>query len=256
MSATTQPYASKVVLVTGGTSGIGRATALEFARQGATVVVTGRREKEGAETVALIQKLGGKAHYIKADFSVEADIKRAVDETVAKFGRLDAAFNNAGVEHFGPLVEETAENYKRVFDVNVLGVLLSIKHQARAMLLTGGGAIVNNSSIVGQIGFAGAAVYVASKHAVDGLTRSAAMEFAKQNIRVNSVAPGAIQTDMVDRAFGPGETDQKKFMASMHPVGRIGTPEEVARAVVFLASPTSTFITGQVLTVDGGFVAQ
>jgi NAD(P)-dependent dehydrogenase (short-subunit alcohol dehydrogenase family) len=250
------PFSGKVALVTGGTSGIGRAAALEFARQGAKVVITGRRAEEGAQTVQLIQQTGGIAHFERGDMSVEADVKRAVDETVAKFGRLDAAFNNAGVELFKPINESTPEDYRKVFDINVLGVLLSMKHQAAAMLKTGGGAIVNNSSIAGQIGFAGASIYAASKHAVDGLTRTAALEWAKVNIRVNSVAPGGVQTDMLDRAFGAGESDQKKFMAGLHPVGRLGQADEIARAVAWLASPTSTFVTGQVLGVDGGFLAQ
>jgi NAD(P)-dependent dehydrogenase (short-subunit alcohol dehydrogenase family) len=254
-TASTRTFTHQVALVTGGTSGIGRETALEFARQGARVAVTGRRAAEGAETIRQLRALGAEAIFIQGDITQEADVKRMVDETVRTFGRLDMAFNNAGVELFEPVTSATAESYHRVFDANVLGVLLSLKHQVPALLASGGGAIVNTSSIAGEIGFQGAAIYTASKHAVNGLTRTAALEFAKQGVRVNAVAPGAVQTEMLDRAFGAGENDQKKFMATLHPIGRIGTSPEVAKAVVFLASPAASFITGQILAVDGGFVA-
>jgi NAD(P)-dependent dehydrogenase (short-subunit alcohol dehydrogenase family) len=249
-------FTGKVVLVTGGTSGIGRATALAFANEGAKVVVSGRREKEGLAVVEEVGKAGGAAHFVRADVANEADVKRLVEETVAKFGRLDVAFNNAGVELLGPIAEVTEADYRRVFDINVWGVLTSMKYEIPALLESGGGAIVNTSSIAGHVGMAGAGVYIASKHAVEGLTKTAALECARQNIRVTAVAPAAIVTDMIDRFTGGRDSDQAKGLAAMHPVGRMGRPEEIAEAVLYLASDAAKFTTGVSLPVDGGFLAQ
>ena len=198
----TKKFSDKVALVTGGTSGIGKTTAIEFARAGAKVVLTGRREKEGAQVVAEIKKLGGDAAFVRADIAKDADVKAMVDFTVDKFGRLDIAFNNAGVEWMGPLDQATEAEYRRIFDINVWGVLNSMRHEIPAMLKNGGGAIVNTSSVAGHVGIGQVSIYTASKHAVEGLTKALALEFAKQNIRINAVAPAGVATEMVDRFAG------------------------------------------------------
>ena len=245
----------KVALVTGGTSGIGKTTAIEFALAGAKVVLTGRREKEGAQVVDEIRKLGGDAAFVRADVAKDADVKAMVDFTVGKYGRLDLAFNNAGVEWTGPLDRATEAEYRRVFDINVWGVLNSMRHEIPVMLKNGGGAIVNNSSVAGHVGLGQVSVYIASKHAVEGLTKSVALEFAKQNIRINAVAPGVIATDMLDR-FAGKEGEMRDSLTSIIPVGRIGAGEEIAAAVLYLCSDDATFTTGTSLVVDGGYVAQ
>jgi NAD(P)-dependent dehydrogenase (short-subunit alcohol dehydrogenase family) len=249
---------SKVAVVTGGTSGIGKAAALALAKAGAKVVVAGRRENEGNAVVKAIEKDGGKALFIKTDVSREAHVKALVDAAVATFGRLDIAFNNAGTEGQMGLTTEvqTPEHYQSVFDINVKGVLLSMKHEAAAMLRNGGGSIVNTSSIAARIGLPGGGVYAASKHAVDGLSKSTALEFAKKGIRVNTVSPGTIQTEMIGRMLGEGESEAKKWWEDRHPVGRFGTPEEVAAAVVWLSSLEASFVTGTDIVVDGGYLAQ
>jgi len=247
-------YTNKVVLVTGGTSGIGKTTAIAFADAGARVVLTGRREKEGLEVVAEIKKTGGTAAYIRTDVAKEADVVKAVDFVLSTHGRLDVAFNNAGVEIVGPLDQVTEEQYRRTFDINVWGVLNAMKHEVAAMLKSGGGSIVNVSSIAGHIGLAQASIYVATKHAVEGLTKAIAVEFAKQGIRVNAVAPGAIDTEMVDR-FAGKEGDVRNWLISQHPVGRLGTAEEIAAAVLYLTSDAANFTTGTILAVDGGWTA-
>ncbi|MBP3959021.1 glucose 1-dehydrogenase [Gemmata sp. G18] len=249
-------FSGKVVLVTGGTSGIGRATAVAFAKEGAKVVLSGRRETEGLAVVEEIKKAGGTAAFVQADVAKEADVKRLVEETVAKFGRLDVAFNNAGVESMGPVTEVTEAEYRRVFDINVWGVLASMKYEVPAILKTGGGAIINTSSVGGHIGMSGVSVYIATKHAVEGITKSTALEYAKQGVRVNAVAPAAIVTEMIDRFVGGEHSEQGKALASMHPVGRMGRGEEVAAAVLYLASDEAKFTTGISLPVDGGFLAQ
>jgi len=247
-------FDGKVVLVTGGTSGIGKVTALAFAAAGARVVVSGRREAEGAEVVAEILKAGGTGTFVRADIAREADVKNLVEQTLGAYGRLDVAFNNAGVEITSPLAEFNTDDYRRVFDINVLGVFLSLKYELPVMAKAGGGAVINTSSIAGHIGMPNAGIYIASKHAVEGITKVAALEYAKQGVRVNAVAPAAIQTDMLDRFAGGDEG--KSYLAGLHPVGRIGRSEEIAAAVLYLASDDAKFTTGISLPVDGGFLAQ
>jgi NAD(P)-dependent dehydrogenase (short-subunit alcohol dehydrogenase family) len=249
---------NKVALVTGGTSGIGKTAAVALAKAGAKVVIAGRRVDEGNDVVERIKKDGGEAMFVKTDVSEEADVKALVDKTVSRFGRLDIAFNNAGVEgQIGLSTDaQTVENYQSVFDINVKGVMLSMKYEAKAMLKNGGGSIVNTSSIAGHVGFAGGGLYVASKHAILGLSKSAALDFAQKGIRVNTVSPGTIQTEMIDRMMGTGETEVRKFWEGQHPIGRFGAVEEVAAAVLWLSSPEASFITGTDIAVDGGYLAK
>lgn len=250
----------KVALVTGGTSGIGKATAIAFAQAGAAVVIAGRRQPEGDAVVQEIQAAGGEALFVKTDVSDETQVQALVEKAIAYYGKLDIAFNNAGIEgDFGiATAEQTAEHYQQVFDINVKGVLLSMKHEIPAMLASGGGAIVNTASVAGSVAIPGAGVYVASKHAVLGLTRSAALEYAQQGIRVNAISPGGVETEMLQRAAGlpEAESEGRTYFKNLHPVGRFATPEEIAATVVFLASPGAAFVTGANLVADGGWTAQ
>ncbi len=245
----------KVAIVTGGTSGIGRASAIELAKAGAKVVVSGRREKEGQETVQLIQKAGGTSLFVKVDITKESDIAQMVKKTLDTYGRLDIAFNNAGILAHGPITQVTEEEYKQVFDANVKGVLLSMKHEVPAMLKSGGGSIINMSSIAGLISLKEVSIYSASKHAVVGMIKSAALELAKQNIRVNGVAPAGIETDMLTSFVPDLESQEAKKFRELHPMGRFGKSEEIASVVLFLASSASSFITGQTIAIDGGYTA-
>src|SRR6202048_67524 len=243
-----------VVLITGALSGIGRATAAAFAKNGASVVASGRREAEGKALEAELRSLGAEAAFIRSDVRNEDDVRNLIDQTVARFGRIDAAVNAAGTEgQPGPVTEQTAESYAATFDTNVLGTLLSMKHELRVMQAQGSGSIVNISSTYGHEGGAGASVYVGSKHAVEGLTKSAALEGAKSGVRVNAVAPGPIETGMLNRFTGTAE--RKAALLKTVPLGRVGDPADIARAAVFLASEKASFITGQILTVDGGKTA-
>jgi NAD(P)-dependent dehydrogenase (short-subunit alcohol dehydrogenase family) len=245
-----------VVLVTGALTGIGRATALAFAREGARVVVSGRREQEGETLAAEIRKLEVPAEFVRADMRVEEDVRNLVEKTLQRFERLDVAVNNAGTEgSWGPITDETADNYKATFETNVLGTLLSLKHELRAMQKQGSGAIVNLSSVAGHVGMAGGSVYVASKHAVEGLTKAAALEGAAAGVRVNAVAPGPVATAMLDRVVG-GNGDAKAGFLATIPAKRAATAEEIAQTIVFLASAKANYLTGQIVSVDGGYTAQ
>jgi NAD(P)-dependent dehydrogenase (short-subunit alcohol dehydrogenase family) len=247
-----------VVLITGALTGIGRATALAFAREGARLVVSGRRDELGHDLVQELRGLGAEAEYVRADVRYDDEVKLLVDQTVARFGRLDVAVNNAGTEGaegaFGPMTGHTAEAYAATFDTNVLGTLLSMKHELRVMLAQAAGNIVNVSSVLGKIGAPNGAIYVASKHAVEGLTKSAALEVASTGIRVNAVAPGPVATGFLDRMTG-GAQDRMDYMKAYVPARRLGTSEEIAAAILFLASPSCAFLTGHSLSVDGGKLA-
>jgi NAD(P)-dependent dehydrogenase (short-subunit alcohol dehydrogenase family) len=243
-----------VVLITGALTGIGRATALAFAKDGARLVVSGRKEAEGKALVAELRDLGSEAEFVHADVRHEDDVSNLVEKTVARFGRLDVAVNNAGTEGKpGPVTEQTAESYAATFDTNVLGVLLSMKHEMRVMQGQGSGSIVNLSSTMGQRGAPGASLYTASKHAVEGLTKSAALEGAASGIRINAVAPGPVETGMLNRFTGTAE--RKAGLVAGVPLKRAGTPAEIADAIVFLSSSRASFITGQIISVNGGKTA-
>lgn len=248
-----QDLKNKVAIITGGTSGIGRETAVLFAEAGAKVVVAGRREAEGTETVDLIHKAGGDGLFVKTDVSKAADVQALVQKTVDKFGRLDTAFNNAGIEgNWMPMIDISEEEWDRVLEINLKGVFLCLKYEIPQMLKNGGGTIVNMASVAGLMGTPAAAPYGASKHGVISLTRTAALEHAKQKIRVNAVCPAVIESPMENRLFG--EPEAHKFAVGMHPIGRIGTPREVAEAVLWMCSEKSSFMTGHYIVVDGGFL--
>jgi len=246
---------SPVVLITGALTGIGRAAALALAREGNRVVVSGRHDEAGQALATELRELGGEAEFIRADVRREDDVRSRVDGTVARFGRLDAAVNNAGTEgQPGPLTQQTADSYAATFDTNVLGTLLSMKHELRVMQAQGNGSIINISSTYGHRGAGGASVYSASKHAVEGLTKSAAIEAAASGVRVNAVAPGPVETGMLNRFSGNEE--RKARLVSGVPMQRVGETDEIANAIVFLASYKASFATGQVLYVDGGKSAE
>jgi NAD(P)-dependent dehydrogenase (short-subunit alcohol dehydrogenase family) len=246
--------ANSVVLITGALTGIGRAAAVAFAKKGAKVIVTGRHDEAGKALVRELRSFATEAEFIHADTRKEDDVRNMVDETLARFGRLDVAVNNAATEgHVGPITDQTAESYAATFDTNVLGVVLSMKHEVRAMQAQGSGSIVNISSTYGHEGAAFASIYVGAKHAVEGITKSVALEVAKSGIRVNAVAPGPTDTGMLTRFTGTAEN--KAALATEVPLGRLGLSEEVADGIVFMGSHESRFITGHILNVDGGHTA-
>jgi NAD(P)-dependent dehydrogenase (short-subunit alcohol dehydrogenase family) len=244
-----------VVLITGALTGIGRATALAFAAEGARLVVSGRRPDAGQALAAELRDLGAEAEFVQADVRDDDDVRALIDHAVARFGRLDVAVNNAGTEGTpGPLTEQTAESYRATFETNVLGVVLSMKHELRVMQAQGHGGIVNLSSTMGHKAAPGASLYTASKHAVEGLTKAAALEGAAFGVRVNAVAPGPVETGMLDRFTG--SADRKAGLIAGVPLKRVGRPEEIAQTILFLSSKHAGFLTGQVLSVDGGKSAQ
>jgi len=245
----------KIVLITGALTGIGRATAFAFAREGSALVVAGRHDDAGVTLANELRALGVEAEFIRADVRREEDVRYLVDKTVARFGRLDVAVNNAGTEGKpGPVMEQTPDSYAAMFDTNVLGTLLSLKHELRVMQPQGSGSIVNISSTMGERGAANLSLYTASKHAVEGLTKSAALEAAAFGVRVNAIAPGPTDTAMLDRLTG-GTAEKKSAFYAAVPLKRGAKPEEIADAIVFLASEKASFITGQIVRINGGKTA-
>lgn len=249
-------FTGKVAFVTGGASGIGRATALAFAEAGAWVALSDINEDGGLQTIRMIQESGGEGLFFKCDFASVSAIEHVLQSVLKHTGKIDCAFNNAGVEgESNTTADCTVENWHRTIDINLRGVWLCMKYEIASMLQKGGGSIVNCSSIAGMVGFVQSPAYVASKHGVLGLTKTAALEYAKQNIRVNAVCPGVIQTPMIDRVTYKKE-DLHRQLTESEPMGRMGTPEEVAAAVLWLSSTQASFVTGQALAVDGGWLAQ
>jgi NAD(P)-dependent dehydrogenase (short-subunit alcohol dehydrogenase family) len=245
----------QVVLITGALTGIGRATAFAFAADGAQVVLSGRQEDKGQALVAELQAKGAQAAFVRADVRYEADVAALVDQVIERFGRLDVAVNNAGKDAMCYLADVTPEAFTEAFDTNVLGTLLSLKHEFRAMKGQKKGAIINVGSVFGHKGYgAGGSIYVGSKFAIEGITKSIALEVAAHGIRVNAVAPGPIETAMFQRVVGTNE-EAKKVIVGAIPVGRVGQPEEIANAIVFIASDKAAFMTGEIVTIDGGLAA-
>ncbi|AWN74284.1 glucose 1-dehydrogenase [Legionella anisa] len=241
----------KTVLITGALTGIGKAVAFAFAREGANIVISGRKQEVGESLAKELRTLGVDVVFIRTDVRYDDEVKALIDDAVKRFGHLDVAVNNAGTEGIpGPFIEQTIENYHSIFDTNVFGVFLCIKYELKAMMSQGSGCIINLSSIAGQKGLPGASIYCASKHAVEGFTKVAAVEAAAANVRVNAVAPGPISTDMFERFTGTEEN--KAAFLEMVPLKRAGRPEEVAQTIVFLASDKASYITGKVLGIDGG----
>jgi NAD(P)-dependent dehydrogenase (short-subunit alcohol dehydrogenase family) len=245
----------KVAIVTGGSSGIGRATAVALAKEGVKIAIAARRAKEGEETVQLIKEVGSDGIFVKTDVSNEDDVKSLVEKIVKTYGRLDYAFNNAGIEEkMTPLIDQTSDIFDQIMNVNVKSIWLCMKYEIPEMIRIGGGSIVNMSSIAGVMGFPQLPIYIASKHAVLGLTKSAALEYAKSGIRINAVAPGGVETDMPKRLGGDHQF--LETFKSMHPIGRFGDPEEIANAVVWLLSDKASFVLGHTLLVDGGMISR
>jgi NAD(P)-dependent dehydrogenase (short-subunit alcohol dehydrogenase family) len=245
---------SSVILITGALTGIGRTTAALFAQQGARLVVSGRRDDAGQQLAAELRAAGAEVEFVRADVRQEEDVRGLIDRAVERFGRLDVAVNNAGTEgQPGPLTEQSAASYAATFDTNVLGTILCLKHELRVMIAQGSGSIINLSSTMGSRGAAGASMYVASKHAVEGLTKSAALEGAPHGVRVNAVAPGPVQTDLLNRFAG--SADRKNAMIKGVPLGRLGRTEDIAQAIVFLASSNADFLSGEIVHVNGGKTA-
>jgi NAD(P)-dependent dehydrogenase (short-subunit alcohol dehydrogenase family) len=246
----------KVAIITGGSSGIGRATAIALAKERVKITVAARRAKEGEETVRLVKEAGSKGIFMKTDVAKEDDVRSLVEKSVKTYGRLDYAFNNAGIEEMmTPLIDQTSDIFDQIMNVNVKGVWLCMKYEIPEMIRNGGGAIVNTSSGAGVIGFPQMPIYIASKHAVLGLTKSAALEYAKSGIRINAVAPGGVETDMVERLTEPNK-QWRETLRSMHPIGRNADPKEIANAVVWLLSDKASFVLGHTLLVDGGLVSR
>lgn len=244
--------AGKSALIIGGSSGIGQATALAFVKEGAKVVIAGRRSEEGEETVRVIKEMDGEALFVKTDITKAADVEALVNKVVDAYGRMDIAFNTAGNEGKpGPLIDLPEEIWDGVIETNLKGVWLAMKYEITQMLKQGGGTIVNNSSAAGLIGIPNGSAYCASKHGVLGLTKSAALEYAKSGIRINAIAPGGVETVMMRRFFPT--PDSKAQFEALHPIGRLGQPEEIAGAVVWLCSDEASFVIGQALTIDGGY---